>query len=390
MASRVQVANTYDGGTAYSFGPMRLYLYDDYMIWKQGVLGVQESTIYYKDIISVSYSNGGLFANAYFQINTAGQIYNCGFTCAASGLELIDQDIRERQASSSSDIDLNELLKALMASNEKENKIAEESSSDIEPEEVTKEIQDIETKKIAYVANVNPENVEPTITRIELLLEDREWERTKVYIETALDYFPTDYRLYLFSLCADNEIESIEDLGTIIDSLQEEKDFKRVRRFASEEDLDLLERTMFPVQYEKYHAAINLKEAKDYFNAWVLFTENDKYRDSLEQARLIEAEHKEDFYQFALKCMNEGDALEAMKAFQAIAGYKDSDEYCRKLQNENKIIAEKVYEDNCESQYQQAVSYKENGKIAEAYALFLELCDYKDSEEQAQLCWESL
>ena len=97
MASPVRVFQRDDGGTSYQFGPLRLHLYDNYLIWSQGVIGVEESTINYSDIISVSFTNGNFLANAAFQINTAGRVYSCGFTCAASGFEYVADDINQRR-----------------------------------------------------------------------------------------------------------------------------------------------------------------------------------------------------------------------------------------------------------------------------------------------------
>ena len=97
MASPVRMGQRADGGTSYQFGPLRLHLYDTYLIWSKGAISIEEAQIYYSDIISVSYTNGNFLANAAFQISTAGRVYTCRFTCAASGFEYVADDINQRK-----------------------------------------------------------------------------------------------------------------------------------------------------------------------------------------------------------------------------------------------------------------------------------------------------
>lgn len=97
MASPVRYIERADGGISYQFGPLRLHMYDNYLIWSKGAIGIEESMINYADIISVSYTNGNFLANAAFQINTAGRVYTCRFTCAASGFEYVADDINQRR-----------------------------------------------------------------------------------------------------------------------------------------------------------------------------------------------------------------------------------------------------------------------------------------------------
>lgn len=80
--------------------------------------------------------------------------------------------------------------------------------------------------------NINPNNVEPTITRIELFLEDGEWDSAKLYANAALDYFPTDYRLYLYLLLGELKASSIENLKTCDVPFTEYGSYKKLKRFA--------------------------------------------------------------------------------------------------------------------------------------------------------------
>ena len=97
MAIPVRKEQRADGGTSYQFGPLRLHLYDTYLIWSKGAVSIEEAQINYSDITSVSYTNGNIIACAAFQINTAERVYKCRFTCAAKGFEYVADDINQRR-----------------------------------------------------------------------------------------------------------------------------------------------------------------------------------------------------------------------------------------------------------------------------------------------------
>ncbi len=84
---------------------------------------------------------------------------------------------------------------------------------------------------------VNPDNIEPTITRIELFLEDGDWEKVRAYCETALDYFPTDYRLYLYLLFADCEVTDLDSLAESGISFRDNTYYKKAIRFAGDNEI---------------------------------------------------------------------------------------------------------------------------------------------------------
>ena len=88
--------------------------------------------------------------------------------------------------------------------------------------------------------NINPSNLEPTITRIELFLEDKEWETVKAYANAALDYFPTDYRLYLFLLFADLKVSEFDELAESKTPFGDNTNYKRAVRFADSDTSEKL------------------------------------------------------------------------------------------------------------------------------------------------------
>lgn len=89
--------------------------------------------------------------------------------------------------------------------------------------------------------NINPNNVEPTIMRIEMFMEDGEWETAKAYVNAALDYFPTDHRLYLLSLCIDMRAETADSLRNCKHSFRDNSNYKRFTRFADAESFSKVE-----------------------------------------------------------------------------------------------------------------------------------------------------
>ena len=85
--------------------------------------------------------------------------------------------------------------------------------------------------------NINPSNIEPTITRIELFLEDGEWDNVIQYSNAALDYFPTDYRLYLYLLLGELKATSVDELEKCDTPFTDSSSYKKLKRFA---DPDLI------------------------------------------------------------------------------------------------------------------------------------------------------
>ena len=102
-----------------------------------------------------------------------------------------------------------------------------------------------------------------------------------------------------------------------------------------------------------------------YAEAILAFEALDGYKDSDEKIRECK-------YIDAIGIMNSGKYAEAVTAFEALDGYKDSVEKIREC---NAVICEKKYND--------AMAFKKAGTLAEAYNLFMELGEYKDSAEIA-------
>ena len=138
--------------------------------------------------------------------------------------------------------------------------------------------------------NINPNNVEPTITRIELFLEDKEWDTAKAYAETALDFFPTDYRLYLFLLFADLQVSDYDELSKCTKSITENRYYKKVIRFADDDVIEMIHNCTSKADETAeneaaYAKAVQLMDGQMYAEAYQLFARLGEYKDAKERIK---------------------------------------------------------------------------------------------------------
>ena len=124
-----------------------------------------------------------------------------------------------------------------------------------------------------------------------------------------------------------------------------------------------------------YKNAVSLFEAGQYDEAIAAFEAMDGYKDSAEQVELVKQEKA---YQAALSLFENKQYDEAVRAFKALGSYKDSKEQIE-------LVQEAKYEPD----YQAAIALFEAGKYDSAIAAFEALGDYKDSAEQAVKCGEA-
>lgn len=127
--------------------------------------------------------------------------------------------------------------------------------------------------------------------------------------------------------------------------------------------------TSFIIPNNKYNSAIELMDSKKYEEAIAAFEALDGYKDSSDKI----AECK---YNTAIGLMSGGKYEEAIAAFGALDGYKDSMDKiaeCKTVINDN--------------DYNAAVELMSNGKYEDAVAAFKALSGYKDSRNKAIKCY---
>lgn len=122
----------------------------------------------------------------------------------------------------------------------------------------------------------------------------------------------------------------------------------------------------------KYNAAAELYNAGRYEDAITAFKALNGYRDSSEQITKSETAIKDAQYNTAVELYNAGQYEDAVTAFKALNGYKDSSEQITKCEGAIN-----------ESLYNVAISLIEQGDIINAYESLIALNGYKDSAKKA-------
>ena len=143
----------------------------------------------------------------------------------------------------------------------------------------------------------------PLLKRAFMFLEDGNWQEADAYCEKVLDSDPECAQGYLGKLMAELHVNKIEDLKKYNEPFDESYNYKKVMRFA-----------------------------------------DDKLKAQLESDLEFVKEHStsEHIYQDAVCKMNDAFEKAAIKEFEKISGYKDSDEKIELCQNRiEKRIAEK-------------------------------------------------
>ena len=118
----------------------------------------------------------------------------------------------------------------------------------------------------------------------------------------------------------------------------------------------------------RYNSAVDLYNAGKYDEAIAAFAALNGYKDSSEQITKCE-------YNTAIDLYNAGNYDDAIAAFQALNGYKDSADQITNCENAIK-----------DQKYNAALKLYDNGKYEEAISAFTALNGYKDSAAQAMKC----
>ena len=125
-----------------------------------------------------------------------------------------------------------------------------------------------------------------------------------------------------------------------------------------------------------YAAAISLYAAGKYSEAIAAFTALNGYKDSARQIAICETALLDEQYNAAVDLYDAGDYEEAIAAFSALNGYKDS-----AAKHEAAIL---------DGKYAAAIDLCETGKYEEAITTFTALNGYKDSVRLRRECWDHM
>lgn len=133
--------------------------------------------------------------------------------------------------------------------------------------------------------------------------------------------------------------------------------------------------TKVVIPNQRYNAAAALMDAGKYEEAIQAFEAMDGYKDSAEQNAACQAAIIELQYNDALALMNSGEYQAAIASFEKNKEYLDSEAQIEICQTAIK-----------DQQYSSALELMNSGKYEEAIAAFSELSDYKDSVWKMTVC----
>ncbi len=282
------------------------------------------------------------------------------------------------------------------------------------------------------VVESNNTDIAPLLKRAFIFLEDGNWKDADEYCERVLDLDPENAEAYLGKLMAELKVHKQNDLAKLKTSFDESDNYIKAARYANEKLRDKLNSYLDVIHYnadeKMYKISVDLmataKTEEDFINLAESFELLENFKDSKELAAKCrykaEEARKESIYLNAIKLYNSDSVTEVEKSieeFNKIVDYKDiaeritlSEEKIKQLNsiaNEKQIaylkkrkrkliialsivaviivgiilafVITNVIKSN---NYNSAIQMLESGQYQEAYDLFCELGDYKDSEKQ--------
>lgn len=183
-------------------------------------------------------------------------------------------------------------------------------------------------------------------------IEDEDYSKANEILEKVLDNNPECAEAYAYKILIDKKLHKLEDLGTLSDPLDNDKNYQKAIRFASPEFLSKIEGynkiiiSNLTGKYKKqiYNNAISEKNKGHYEEASSLFSKIIDYEDSKKQVDECEELIKNVLYTQALDYKNMGDFENAINIFSKIIYYRDSQEQiesCKELKENSK--KDKIY-----------------------------------------------
>lgn len=299
--------------------------------------------------------------------------------------------------------------------------------------------------------NTNNVKVDTLLERVSIFLEDGKWQDANIYCEKVLDIDPKNAKAYLGKLMVELEVKYVKELAECKEPFDGSDNYSKVIRFGNEKlkkeirgyITHINERNEENRLTNIYNKAINtMKMAnseKEFKYAANVFKSIGEFKDSniLYRQCLDKAEdcRKDMIYSSAISEMM-GERVdsyeEAIKLFETISGWKDSDEKIHACQKKIEEIKCKMEAARIEAErqaeikhkkseervrcikrivmistpivclviafiivytniiapnikYNNAVALMDEGNNGEAYKLFRELDGYKDSVENINL-----
>ena len=245
------------------------------------------------------------------------------------------------------------------------------------------------------------------LKRVGFFLEDEEWDKADDFCEKILNYNPENAEAYFGKLMAELHVKSREDLKNCEKPFDNKNNYRKVMRFGNDQlkkeisgYIEHINIRNEKVRLEKiYHQAKSMmrsaKTEEQYRETEKLFASVSSYKDSLYLGKIClekaDTLRKNAVYNFANGKMNGeeiGNYEAAIRQFQTIAGWRDSNEKitaCR-----NKIEEIRIRKAHLKETYNRAKNIMSSAKTEEQYeeaAKFFEsVSHYNDSAKLKDDC----
>lgn len=270
--------------------------------------------------------------------------------------------------------------------------------------------------------------IEPLLERVDIFLEDADWESADAYCERVLDQDPKNAKAYLGKLLAELQLHKVKELLDCKEEYTNRRTYERVKQFADED----LKKVLNEYELQRiYNDGVFLLEnaetkkecemASEYFQAIPGYKDADQLLTACEEK--IEELRKDAIYKEAVFNMNQIGTTNKIKSlstaeslFLRVPGWKDADALAAKCRQKKEEIweEERSAKEQAEIEaaerrrrmkkilpiiviiligyfavnegikllhYQNAVDKMEQQQYVEAMAILEDLDGFKDSEE---------
>ena len=235
-------------------------------------------------------------------------------------------------------------------------------------------------------------NVAGLLRRVDLFLEESDWENAELYCERILDIDAENAEAYLRKLLIDYKLKTKSQLKEVADRFGKNTNYLRILRFDPNNLGAELQKYVIDfeqTQLEKnYQEATKLKEEQRYDEAYRIFNTISDYKDSsllaAECLKLDEIKSTEDLYKYAEELFNSGrnekTYLEAAERYKNLGDYLDS-VYKHK---ESIRLAEIARKESIYIEANKLIGTNSIYSLKSALTKFNEIKDYKDVEHKIQ------
>lgn len=258
---------------------------------------------------------------------------------------------------------------------------------------IRKVISSDKPKKVNTQAAVQTSHsdIEPLLKRVEIFLQDGNWQSANEYCDRVLDRDPECAKAYFYMLMSELNIHTNNEFESAMlsDGISKYDNYKKAVRFSSDSEKKRLSELNFQTIYnfaeKKFKQATTDTEFRETAKIYKTISE---FRDSSEKSVLCEQNALAYLYNNAEKAMKHAhkgeEYLNAAKQFAAINSFKDSNsmaQMCRKkakdtFNDEKYNLAYKILRNN---------DSKEQS-IRKAKEMFKEISGWKDADELVNEC----